>query len=295
MKKINQGDTYSQTLPAEKNQPLNHSLDHLDQKVKGLEGFKPSINVIGSPVTALPCDSQIEMMLQWASHRESKVVCVANVHMLMEAYWQPKFLSVLKSAALVTPDGMPLVWMMRLMGASKQNRLAGMEIFMSLCQLAPQRNISIFFLGSETTVLERIRGKLEQKFPNLQIAGMEPLPFRPLTPAENEAIIQKINESGAGLVLVALGCPKQENWMHQNQGKIQAVMIGVGGVFPIVAGIYKRAPLWMQNLGLEWFYRLSQEPHRLWIRYMQTIPLFILLALKQLLTQYLCINRHTTI
>jgi len=284
----------TQTISDWKNQFNRQSLDHLEPEVKTLEGSKPLINVIGSPLTALPFAAQIELMLEWASSRASKIVCVANVHMLMEAYWHPEFSSVLKSADLVTPDGMPLVWMMRLMGAPEQNRVAGMEILMSLCQLAPQRNISIFFLGSEATVLERIRRKLEQEFPNLQIAGMEPLPFRSLTPAENDVIIQKIHESKAGLVLVALGCPKQENWMHQNKGKIQAVMIGLGGVFPIIAGIYKRAPLWMQNLGLEWFYRLSQDPHRLVGRYLKTNPPFILLALWQLLTQYLRINRSIT-
>jgi N-acetylglucosaminyldiphosphoundecaprenol N-acetyl-beta-D-mannosaminyltransferase len=120
---------------------------------------------------------------------------------------------------------------------------------------------------------------------------MEPLPFHPLTSAENETIMQKIHESGAGLVLVSLGCPKQEYWMHENKGKIQAVMIGLGAVFPVVAGIYKRAPLWMQNLGLEWFYRLIQEPRRLGSRYIQTNPPFILLALRQLLTHYLRVNR----
>jgi N-acetylglucosaminyldiphosphoundecaprenol N-acetyl-beta-D-mannosaminyltransferase len=281
----------TQTSSECRNQFHPQSADNLDPGVKPLDGSLPAINVVGSPITALPFATQIELMLKWASRHESKVVCVANTHMLMEAYWHPALSSVLKSADLVTPDGMPIVWMMRLMGASEQNRLAGMDFFWSLCQLAPRRNISMFFLGSEETILERMRTKLEQKFPDLQIAGMEPLPFRPLTSAENEAIIQKIHESGAGLVLVSLGCPKQEYWMHENKGKIQAVMIGLGAVFPVVAGIYKRAPLWMQNLGLEWFYRLIQEPRRLGSRYIQTNPPFILLALRQLLTHYLRVNR----
>jgi N-acetylglucosaminyldiphosphoundecaprenol N-acetyl-beta-D-mannosaminyltransferase len=116
---------------------------------------------------------------------------------------------------------------------------------------------------------------------------MEPLPFRPLTQAEDNAIIQKIHDSGAGIVLVSLGCPKQEYWMNQHKDKIQAVMVGLGGVFPVYAGIHKRAPLWIRNLGLEWFYRLIQEPRRLWKRYRTTIPPFIWLAFRQLLSSKL--------
>jgi N-acetylglucosaminyldiphosphoundecaprenol N-acetyl-beta-D-mannosaminyltransferase len=174
--------------------------------------------------------------------------------------------------------------MMKLMGAHEQNRVAGMDILLSLCQLASLRNISVFFLGSEATILERMKMKLEREFPELQIVGMEPLPFRPLTREEDDAIIEKIHASGAGILLVSLGCPKQEYWMHQHKDKIQAVMIGLGAVFPLLAGVHKRAPLWIRESGLEWFYRLIQEPRRLWIRYLKTIPAFIWLALKQLLT-----------
>jgi N-acetylglucosaminyldiphosphoundecaprenol N-acetyl-beta-D-mannosaminyltransferase len=245
------------------------------------------IHVIGSPVTAAPFDRQIEMMLEWASNRTSKVVCVANVHMLTEAYWHPEFHAVLSRADLVTPDGMPLVWMMNLMGAQDQNRVAGLDIMLSLCQQAPQRHIKVFFLGSEASILQQMRKRLEHDFPALEIAGMEPLPFRPLTRAEDTAIIQKIHDSGAGIVLVALGCPKQEYWMERHKNKIHAVMIGVGGVFPVYAGVHKRAPAWMRKLGLEWLYRLVQEPRRLWKRYSTTIPIFVWLALKQLLTQRL--------
>lgn len=262
----------------------SQTIDITEQKVTNYQISKYDIDVIGSPVTAAPFDVQIEMMLGWATNHASKVVCVANVHMLTEAHWHPEFSSVLKNADMVTPDGMPLVWMLKLMGARDQNRVAGMDILFSLCKLTPQRNISIFFLGSEPEILEKMSKKLNCEFPNLQIAGMEPLPFRPLTRAEDEALIQKIHNSGCGIVLVSLGCPKQEYWMNQHKDKIQAVMIGVGGVFPVYAGIVKRAPLWMRNLGLEWFYRLVQEPRRLWKRYGTTIPPFIWLALKQLLS-----------
>jgi N-acetylglucosaminyldiphosphoundecaprenol N-acetyl-beta-D-mannosaminyltransferase len=241
--------------------------------------------VLNSPVTSLRFDEQIFLILKWARARESRMVCLANVHMLMEAYWNPKFSAVLETADLVAPDGMPLVWMLRQMGMPSQDRVAGMDVFLRLCQLSSQSNVSMFFVGSQPEILERMRQRLEQEFPNLQIAGMEPLPFRPLTPEEDEELIEKINASGAGMVFVCLGCPKQEYWMMQHRHKIHAVAIGIGAVFALYAGIHKRAPSFVRDSGMEWLYRLMQEPNRLWYRYSQTIPLFMWLAFQQLMTQ----------
>lgn len=251
----------------------------------------PNLNLIGSPVTALPFDEQVETMLRWAKCHVSKVVCVANVHMLMEAYWQPEFGTVLKEADLITPDGMPLVWMMRLIGARNQDRVAGLDILHAVCDRAQQQDISVYFVGSQPSILERMRNRLDKEFPNLKIACMQPLPFRPLTVAEDEELIQQINSSGAGIVFVSLGCPKQEHWMAQHQGKINAVMIGLGGAFPVYAGIQSRAPLWIREAGLEWLYRLVQEPGRLWKRYSSTIPPFLWLAFKQLVKKRLFPDR----
>ena len=283
MKKAYKSKIHNQRMTDCPSQSQTQLLDSLELNVQPFHVTKHVINVIGSPINASPFNTQIKMILDWASNHESRVVCVANAHMLTEAYRHSGLSYVLKNADLVTPDGMPLVWMMRLIGARNQNRVAGMDILWALCQLAPLQNVSVFFLGSEASILEKIKKKLEHEFPNLKIAGMEPLPFSPLTPTDDEAIIQKIHESGAEVVFVSLGCPKQEYWIDQHKGKIQAVMIGLGGVFPIVAGLHKRAPSWMRESGLEWFYRLIQEPRRLGTRYIKTIPLFIWLALKQLL------------
>ena len=243
----------------------------------------PTIDIIGSPVTALPFEVQINIILEWAMSKVSKVICVANTHMLVESYWHSEFSSVLKNADIVTPDGMPLVWMLKLMGAGTQNRVAGLDILLSLCKLAPLRDIPLFFLGADTVTLEKMRKNLMDLFPNLKIAGMEPLPFRPLTSTEDEAMIKTIHDRGAAIVLLALGCPKQELWMNQHKDKIQAVMIGLGGAFPVFAQSQKRAPYWIRHLGGEWLYRLTQEPSRLFKRYMTTIPAFIWLACKQIL------------
>ncbi|MBW4477255.1 MAG: WecB/TagA/CpsF family glycosyltransferase [Tolypothrix brevis GSE-NOS-MK-07-07A] len=245
--------------------------------------FLPKQRVIDFPITALRFDDQIQTILRWAIARESKTVCVANVHMLMEAHWNPEFATVLKNADIITPDGMPLVWMMRLLGRRYQDRVAGMDVLLASCKLAQAQNVSVFFAGSQLDILSLMQKRLEKEFPNLKIAGMEPLPFRPMTETEDKALIKMINNSGAGLVFVSLGCPKQENWIAQHKNQIQSVMIGLGGVFPVYAGIHKRAPRMVRDLGFEWLYRWLQEPRRLWHRYSTTIPAFILLASKQLL------------
>lgn len=242
-----------------------------------------TIKVIGIPVTALCFVQQIQTILKWAEKRESRTVCVANVHMLMEAHWHPDFAGILKRADLVTPDGMPLVWMMRILGLHQQDRVAGLDILADVCKLAQAKNISLFFVGSGIEILSLIDTRIKNEYPNIKIAAMEPLPFSETTIEEDAALVKKINDSGAGLVLVSLGCPKQEKWMALHKGKIQAVMIGLGGAFPVYAGLQKRAPRFIQNMGMEWLYRLLQEPRRLFKRYVTTIPAFIFLAIKQLL------------
>jgi N-acetylglucosaminyldiphosphoundecaprenol N-acetyl-beta-D-mannosaminyltransferase len=245
----------------------------------------PTKYILNAPITALRFEEQMFLMLKWARSRESRMVCLANVHMLMEAHQHQEFASLLREADLVTPDGMPLVWMLRKLGVRGQDRVAGMDVFLRLCQLSSLSGVSIYFVGSHAEILERMRVRLEREFPNLKIAGMAPLPFKPLTPSEDNDLIQKINASGAGIVWVCLGCPKQEQWMLKHLGKINAVMLGVGAVFSLYAGVYTRAPRFIRESGFEWLYRLTQEPTRLWNRYSQTIPPFLWLASKQLLTQ----------
>ncbi len=245
----------------------------------------PQINLIGVPITALPLMEQIQVIIDWAKQRSSRVICVANVHMLMEAHWDNRFHNVLGGADLVTPDGMPLVWLMKALGIKFQDRVAGLDIFLNVCQIASKEKIKIYLLGCTQDILERIKLRLHREFPNVILAGLEPLPFRPLTDSEDAELVKRINASQAGIVFLALGCPKQEYWMAHHQGKIKAVMIGIGGVFPVYAGLKKNAPEWVKVGGLEWLYRLVQEPKRLWNRYRKTIPPFIFLALQQLVLE----------
>ncbi|MEM7756854.1 MAG: WecB/TagA/CpsF family glycosyltransferase [Cyanobacteria bacterium P01_A01_bin.40] len=249
----------------------------------------PKKELLNIPITCLPFEEQIMLMLRWAKLRTSKVVCLANVHMLMEAYWNPTFAQVLHRADLVTPDGKPLVLMLRRLGIKHQNQVAGMDVFLNLCDLAEQTSIKVYFLGSTESVLEKIKQKLNREYPILQVVGTKAIAkvtIEDILATKDHDLIDEINQSGAGLVFVCLGCPKQEIWMSRYQGSIQGVMIGVGAVFSMYAGINPRAPHWIQGAGLEWLYRLLQEPRRLWRRYGSTIPPFLYLALRELAIPY---------
>jgi N-acetylglucosaminyldiphosphoundecaprenol N-acetyl-beta-D-mannosaminyltransferase len=239
-------------------------------------------DILDIPICNLSFDRQIDAIVNWARDRQSKMVCVANVHMLIEARQNSDLAKVLRHAALVTPDGIPLVWMLKLMGAKQAQRVAGMDILLATCQRAAQAQISIFLLGSTPDVLGKIHQRLTTEFPRLKIAGTNSPSFGSIDPTVDLNTIQIINNSGAGIVFVALGCPKQELWMAKYQDKIQAVTIGIGGVFPVYAGTLKHAPKFIRSAGFEWLFRLIQEPRRLWKRYASTIPIFIWLALKQI-------------
>lgn len=245
----------------------------------------PQVEVVGAPVTALVFQDQIEEMLTRAKQRSNSFVCVANVHMLMEARCNKLLKAALRRADIVTPDGMPLVWMMKLLGHVIQDRVAGMDIFMAVCQRSMEEDIAIYLLGSTQQVLEQMRVRLKKDFPTLKVAGIESPPFRPLTENENIELIERINSSGAGITFVSLGCPKQECWMESNYDHVKSVMIGVGGVFPVYAGLQRYAPKLIRDMGLEWLYRLIQEPRRLFKRYLTTIPPFIWLAFHQVLQE----------
>jgi len=230
----------------------------------------PSSPVIGVEVTALSFEETVERVVAMAKDPSpGRYVCVANVHMLVEARQRPAFREVLEMADLVTPDGMPLVWMMRRGGRPQQERVAGMDLLPAICARAADEGVPVFFLGATMEVLDRMRSKFVQKIPRLKIAGMFAPPFRPLTLDENRALVEMINRSGAGILLIALGCPKQEEWMHNNRG-VRPVMVGLGAAFGVYAGMQRRAPAAMQRSGLEWLFRLAQEPKRLWKRYLVT-------------------------
>ncbi len=223
-----------------------------------------------------------QKILEWAEKGESRYVCAATVHMAMEAFDSEEYCRVVNGADLVTPDGMPLVWMLRLMGYKKQKRVCGPDLTLWVLNEAEKRKIPVGFYGSTQEVLQDLKNNLLQKFPDLRIAYMYSPPFRPLFPEEEKKVIEDIRRSEIRILFVGLGCPKQEYWMAQHRGKIQAVMLGVGAAFEFHSGHEPRAPGWMQAVGLEWFFRLCCKPRRLWKRYLYYNPRFTYHALKQL-------------
>ena len=215
------------------------------------------------------------------SANHSGYICVANVHMLIEAYQSPAFAEIINGAYLATPDGVPLRWAFKLLHGLDQERIAGMDLLSDLLSAAEKQKVPVAFYGGKSEMLEKAKLYLEKVHPNLHIAHIFSPPFRVLTVEEENEIVQNINDSGARLVFVILGCPKQEKWMASMQNRLQAVMIGIGGALPVLAGVYKRAPGWMQHAGLEWLFRLGQEPKRLFKRYARTNSMFIYLLMKE--------------
>ncbi len=225
-------------------------------------------------------DSTIKT-LDWACKRESRYICIANVHMVMEAYDNSDFHILVNAADLVTPDGMPLVWAMRWMGAKDQQRVYGPELTLRVASAAAEAGLPIGLYGGSPSANQGLAEKLVQLNPQLKINYQYSPPFRPLTEEEDQQIINKINSSGVRILFVGLGCPKQERWMAEHKGKIRAVMLGVGAAFDIHSGTKPQAPLWMQKIGMEWFFRLMTEPTRLWKRYLYHNPRFIFLIARE--------------
>lgn len=241
------------------------------------------IPVLGVPIDAVTWDEAISRIRFWADNKESRYVCITNVHSVVTATQDTAFGEVVRQADMATPDGAPVAWMLRRLGSSDQARINGPDLMWKYCEQASSKRESIFLYGGTPETLEKLKVVLLDRFPSLDIAGAYSPPFRVLSDAEDSDVVDMINASGAGTVWVSLGCPKQEKWMASHRGRISAVMIGVGAAFDYHAGTIKRAPVWMQRNGLEWLHRLVSEPKRLWRRYLITNTLFIFGVIKQLL------------
>jgi len=240
-------------------------------------------HVLGMRVDATDYDDATRRVVAWARERESRYVCVANVHMAMEAYDSDKFRRIVNEADLVTPDGMPLVWMLRKLGKPDQERVYGPELMLRVCEAAAREGLPVGFYGGAQETLDKLVASVKMKYPTLEVAYSCSPPFRQLSPDEDSRIVEEINVSGARILFVGLGCPKQEMWMASHRGRVQSVMLGVGAAFDFHAGRVPQAPAWMQRAGLEWLFRLITEPRRLWRRYAKHNPRFVLLATMQLL------------
>lgn len=237
---------------------------------------RPGALIVKSFIDAMSWQATIDIVMHWAAARQSRYVCICNVHVVVTARQSSEFCRIVNEADMATPDGMPLAWVLRRRGFPRQDRINGPDLMWRLCREADENNLSVFLYGSTQDTLEQLTGRLGRIFPRLVIAGVFSPPFRLLSDEEDQAVTNIINGSGAHIVFVGLGCPKQELWMAAHRGKVQAVMIGVGAAFDYHAGTLERAPMWMQRGGLEWLFRLISEPKRLWKRYLVTNSLFLL-------------------
>jgi N-acetylglucosaminyldiphosphoundecaprenol N-acetyl-beta-D-mannosaminyltransferase len=239
--------------------------------------------ILEAYIDAVSWDDAVTQIMQWGAARESRYVCICNVHSVVTTTRDIEFKVAVNNADMSTPDGAPVAWALRRFGFPAQERINGPDLMSRYLALAEKSSQRVFFYGSTESTLQKLHAALAKEFPGLQIAGAYSPPFRPLSLQEDEAIVNMINSSGANVVFVGLGCPKQEKWMAEHRGRIRAVMIGVGAAFDYHSGVIRRAPLWWQRNGLEWLYRLGSEPRRLFIRYAVTNTLFVLGFFRQVL------------
>jgi N-acetylglucosaminyldiphosphoundecaprenol N-acetyl-beta-D-mannosaminyltransferase len=234
--------------------------------------------ILGTRIDPTSYETVCSQVLTWAKRRESRTVCAANVHLIMEAHDSLEFQRMVNSADLVTPDGMPLVWTLRRLGHPHQARVYGPDLTLKLVEAASAQGVPVGFYGSTTVVLEKMIANIQLLFPALMVVYSFSPPFRPLTMEEDQVVLEQINTSGVRILFVGLGCPRQERWIAEHKGRVEAVMLAVGAAFDFHAGIKPMASVWMQKAGLEWLFRLVSEPKRLWRRYLIHNPRFLWLV-----------------
>jgi N-acetylglucosaminyldiphosphoundecaprenol N-acetyl-beta-D-mannosaminyltransferase len=237
---------------------------HLTEDVHG-DRFR----VLGVKVDAVQISEVGQQIENWIRHRDGcHFIAVTGMHGVMEAQHDAAFKVVLNSADIVVPDGMPLVWLGRLRGNRLPRRVYGPELMLSVCERTASTGTRHFFFGGAQGVPEKLSEILKNRFPGLNVVGTYSPPFRALRPEEDSEIVSMINAAAPDLLWVGLSTPKQEKWMHAHRDRLRVpVLIGVGAAFDINSGMKRQAPVWMQEHGMEWLFRLFQEPQRLLRRY----------------------------
>ena len=243
----------------------------------------PRAPVLGVAISAINMAQALEAIDGWIALREPRYVCVTPAHSVMEARRDPEFRRILNHSGLTTPDGMSIVWLLRLRGHRHVERVYGPDLMLAICEGGLAKGYRHFLYGGAPSVADELASHLRARFPDLQIVGTLSPPFGLPTPEEDSQATAAINGSQPDIVWVGLSTPKQERWMAEHMGRLEApVLIGVGAAFDFLSGRKPQAPRWVQRSGLEWLFRLATEPRRLWPRYRE-YPLFALLAAAQLL------------
>ena len=242
----------------------------------------PRVNVLGVGISAVDLLGAVEIIEGWIRRREQHYVCVTSVHGVMECQRDEGLRRIFNRSGITTPDGRPLVWLGRRAGFPRMDRVYGPDLMLALCERSEHGAYRHFFYGAAPGVPERLAERLRKRVPELGVVGTYSPPFRPLTGEERAETVGMINRRHPDIVWVGLSTPKQERWMWEHLGEIEAsVLIGVGAAFDLLSGRVRQAPRWIQRSGLEWLFRLSQEPRRLWRRYLINNPMFVVNVLLQ--------------
>ena len=256
--------------------------------------LRKGTTVLGAFIDALSWTEAMATIVAWAAAHESRYICACNVHSVVTTTTDPEFKAAVNGADMATPDGAPIAWACRHFGYPAQERINGPDLMWRYLREAERLGQSVYFYGSTENSLGMLRNSLRASFPALVVAGMISPKFGSLSPAEDEADIRTLNASGANVLFVGLGCPKQEKWMATHRGRVQAVMIGVGAAFDFHSGATRRAPAWMQQHGLEWLHRLCSEPRRLFMRYLTTNTRFVIGIAGQWISQHFAAAKQSS-
>ncbi len=242
------------------------------------------VRVVSLDTDVVDHGSAVERVARLVSAGAGGYVCFSTVHMVMEAEDSAAFAARVNSADMVVPDGMPIVWMQKLQGRTAAARVRANDLMMLLCEYAETHDLKVGFYGGQENVIAAIGERAGRDYPKLRVVYAYSPPFRPLNAQEDADVVLDINGSAPDILFMGLGCPKQENWMAEHKSTLRTVMLGVGASFDFFAGNVKESPAWLGRLGLEWLYRLLQEPRRLWRRYLILNPRFVWNATRQLLS-----------
>jgi N-acetylglucosaminyldiphosphoundecaprenol N-acetyl-beta-D-mannosaminyltransferase len=236
-----------------------------------------SQEVLGIPLALTDYTRTLDWIDAAVAARQRAFVCVAAVHTVMESQEDPQLREAVLASDFTVPDGQPLVWAMNLLGHNLSSRVYGPDLMERACERAARSGQRFFLYGGREAALHALRDELPRRYPGLRIAGVRPGPFRELSPGEADAIAAELNAAEPDVIWVGLGVPLQEKWMASMRSRLEApVLVGVGAAFDFHAGLKRQAPESLQRLGLEWAFRLVQEPRRLWRRYLHYNPRFVI-------------------
>lgn len=240
-----------------------------------------TVDICDVPVSSININRACDIIDDWIQARKKVYICVAPVSTIVDSQSDHEYKKVLDGADMITPDGMPLVWVAKIMGNKKIERTYGPDLMMALCEKGQNKGYKHYFYGGTESTCSLLRNVLKKKFCNIDIVGHYAPPFRPLHAKEEVSIIDGINRLRPDILWVGLGSPKQDYWMQQHRDQLNVpIIIGVGAAFDFLAGTKRQAPVWMRNVGLEWLFRLCSEPKRLWKRYLVGNTLFVYLLIK---------------